>query len=429
MKFVITIIFLSVLAICLPVKGQQSVQFPVKIDSVIIVGNEKTKDEVILREIPFTFPDSLTLEDLQVIQNRISNLLLFNRVELKLIPAGERNYLMVEVTEMWYIYPVPIFFLNDKEWDRISYGFQLTHLNFRGMNELLSIGGWLGYNPAFFLTYQNPWVGKKKRYILGVRLFTKLVANRFFDFDERHLYGNVTLGKRFDLHRSIMTTFSLRRIVLPPEFQQYSVSGNGTDLIPKITLTYKLDYRDLIEYPRSGYYFEWIISRSGFTKNQPRFWRFDLDNRAYFKLTPTLSIGGRNLTRLNKGELPIYDRIFIGYMNRIRGYFDTRMTAKNLMLNSVELRWSILPIRYLSVKSDNFFRHFLHNLKYGISLGAFIDSGIAWDSAPQLNLKNHNTGYGLGIHIHLPFIYLIRIERAWNDQGRGEWIIDSWVTF
>lgn len=409
--------------------AQQMAQFPVRVDSVIIVGNEKTRAEVILREIPFTFPDSLNLNDFQTIQNRITNLFLFSRVELKLLPAGDRNLLLIEVSEMWYIYPVPIFFINDKEWDRLSYGFQLTHLNFRGMNELVSIGGWLGYNPSFFLTYRNPWVGKHQRFILGIKLFAKRVANRFFDFDEKHLYANITLGKRFGLHQYLTTDFSIRRVALPDEYLQYSVSENGVDLVPKITLTSDLDYRDLVEYPRKGFYFHWIVSRSGFTRKQPQFWRLDFDNRAYWKIAPSLSIAGRNLLRLNEGDLPIYDRIFIGYTNRIRGYFDTRLTAKNLMLNSLEFRWSILPIRYLTIQTESFLAPFLHNLKYGLSLGAFIDSGVVWDNAAELTVKNHNTGYGFGIHIHLPFIYVLRIERAWNDQGRGEWIIDSGVSF
>ena len=52
------------------------------IDSVRVEGNKKTRDQVILREIPFTFPDSLNEEDILYIQNRIQNLFLFNQVQI-----------------------------------------------------------------------------------------------------------------------------------------------------------------------------------------------------------------------------------------------------------------------------------------------------------------------------------------------------------
>ena len=409
--------------------AQQWVQFPIRIDSVIVMGNDKTKDEVILREIPFHLPDTLELEDIRMIQNRLNNLFLFNRVEISVVTAGERVMLLIQVAETWYIYPVPILFLNDREWDRVSYGFQLTHLNFRGMNEQISIGGWLGYNPSFFVRYNNPWVGRKTRLILGINIFGKKVSNRFFDFDEGHLFGGVTFGKRLTLHRSITATISLRRVTLPREYIQYSVSGSGADLVPKISATFTDDHRDLIEYPRDGYYLRWSISRAGFNENQPNFWRFDFDNRVYVKLSNRFSIGGRNFLRLNDGFLPLYDRIFIGYGERIRGYFDHRLTAQNLMLQSYELRVSVVPVNYFTWKEAPFLSSFFRDLKYGVSLGIFLDSGIVWDRREQFSLNNHYTGYGIGLHFHLPFIYVLRIDRAWNDRGIGEWIIEAGVSF
>lgn len=423
------IAILFVVFTAFPLSAQQQVNFPVKIDSVIIMGNEKTKDEVLLREIPFDFPDSLTLEDLQFIQNRLNNLFLFNRVEMRVVTAGRRNMLLIQVGELWYIYPVPIFFLNDREWSRVSYGFQLTHLNFRGMNEQLSVGGWLGYNPSFFLRYYNPWMGRKSRLIVSFTAFGKKVGNRFFDFDEQHLLVRLTVGKRLSLHRSLTSTISLRQIKLPGEYKSFSVSGDGTDLIPKLSLTYQDDHRNLIEYPTDGYFINWSISRAGFNKHQPNFWRFDFDHRLYLKLSERFSIGGRNLLRLNRGSLPIYDRIFIGYLERIRGYFDRRMTGQNLMLQSYEMRIKLLPIKYLSWKSAPAFSPFFQNLKYGLSMGIFLDSGIVWNRKEEFSLKNQFTGYGIGLHFHLPYIYIMRLDRAWNDRGEGEWIFEALVSF
>ena len=97
--------------------AQEEDLFPIRIDGVIVAGNEKTREEVILREIPFQFPDSLEMADLELIQNRITNLFLFHRVELAILPDGARNFLLIQVTEMLYIYPVPLLFINERDWD------------------------------------------------------------------------------------------------------------------------------------------------------------------------------------------------------------------------------------------------------------------------------------------------------------------------
>ena len=415
----------------LPAQEQEQVQvqFPIRIETVVVAGNEKTRDEVILREIPFQFPDTLDLEDLQYIQNRISNLLLFNRVELALIGEPGHTILLIQVTEFWYIYPVPLLFLNERSWSKISYGFQVSHRNFRGMNERLSVGGWLGYNPAFFLRYFNPWLGRNSRLILGFNFFGRKVGNKFFEFDEGHLGGSLTLGRRLSLTTVLQGTFELQRITFPQEYQQYLVSGSDADIIPKFSLQYINDRRDLVAYPESGYYVNWTVTRAGLTEKQPDFWRFSFDHRLYQKLIKRVSVGGRNFLVFNRGELPIYDRVFIGYSERIRGYFNRVFTAQNLMMQNYEMRITLLPIRYLSWKDAPFMGAFFQGLQYGLGMGIFMDSGVVWDHPEQFALNNYFTGYGVGLHLRLPYVHVFRIDHAWNDQGQGEWIVEVGVVF
>jgi len=412
--------------------AQTAADFPILIKKVLVFGNDKTKEEVVLREIPFEFPAKLNLDDFQQIQNRLNNLFLFNRVELGVVGEGKSKILLIQLTESWYLLPVPLLFINERDWSKISYGFSVTHTNFRGMHEQLNVGGWLGYNPSFFLRYYNPWLGKKSRFILGINTFGKKVGNKFFDFDESHLKVGVTLGKRLNLNTLLQFSASFRRIKLPDAFKQYSVSGSGMDLIPKFGLQFMIDKRDLFEYPRSGYFLSWDIIRSGLTKNQPEFWRFRFDHRAYLKITDRISIAGKNLTTLTSvpnDRVPIYDRIFIGYLNRIRGYFNKVVSGRNLMMDHIEARISLLPMKYVSWKEAPLAPSFFRGLKYGLSLGIFMDSGIVWDEPNQFSLKNHNTGYGVGLHIHLPYIYLLRIDHAWNDVGQRQWIIEAGVVF
>jgi len=406
----------------------------VKIDTIEVVGNERTQDSVILRELHFNPPCEVDQEDLEIIQNRLSNLFIFNRVQVGVFEMDDKNILQIQVTETWYLYPVPILFLNDREWDRISYGFKLTHYNFRGMNEKLNVGGWLGFNPSFFLSYNNPWVGTKSRLIMRGSVFGKRTQNRFSDvtgegFQDRQLGGSVTLGKRLTLNTSLRASFGMRRIEFPDDKISFSESGTKVDIFPTASLTLSTDHRDLREYPRSGYSARYSLIRGGFTENQADFWRWEMDNRVYIPLHKRFSLAARNLLKLNRGQQPTYSYTFLGFGERIRGYFDRRLPAQNLMLQNLEMRISLLPVRYFSWKDAPLMSQLFQDMKFGISMGLHMDSGTVWERSREIAIDNFLTGYGVGLHLHLPHIYLLRIDHTWSDQGRGEWLIEGGVSF
>ena len=77
--------------------AQQLPDISIPIDTVFINGNDKTKTQVILREIPFSFPDTLNVEDFLLIQNRVQNLFLFNQVEVYPISDGREEILLIDV--------------------------------------------------------------------------------------------------------------------------------------------------------------------------------------------------------------------------------------------------------------------------------------------------------------------------------------------
>lgn len=410
----------------------------VPVDTVLIFGNEKTHNEVILREIPFTFPDTLTESDFQLIQNRLTNLFLFSRVELRLQPDPAGNRLLILVTEHWYIFPLPILFINERDWSKISAGLQFTHFNFRGRNEKFSIGGWLGYNPAFQINYYNPWLGKDARLILGANFIYRKRANKIFDFDESQVKFALTIGRQINLNFKIQTTLAVQQVKLPEPYQAYSASGKGKDIFPNIALEMTADYRDLYEYPKKGWFLQASLQKSGFGGKQPDFWRFSSDSRIYGSIAGGIVLAARNRTIANLGTLPIYDRSFLGFEERVRGYFDRVLPAPEdfldfpspkLMINTAEIRIPVIPIRYFDFEEAPIFSSYTRNLKFGISLGLFAESGLVWQNKSQLNLRGMFSGFGAGIHFHLPYVNVLRLDRAWNDRGQPEWILEAGVSF
>jgi outer membrane protein assembly factor BamA len=433
--FIITIILILHSALIL---AQDSINFPIRIDEVQIVGNERTKANIILREIPYTLPDTLNKADLILIKNRIQNLFLFNRVELSIAEIGQSNHLIIMVTESWYFFPVPLLFINEHDWSKISYGLQLSHYNFRGRNEKLRLGGWLGFNPSFYINYFNPWLGDDLRLIWGAGISKRKIQNKIFDFKEDRFGFDLTLGRRLSLNFDGQIKFALERIKLPDDYLQYSVSQTGIDYVPTLSLQIKWDTRDIFEYPKKGFFITQNFRKTGFSSNQPDFWRFEFDNRVYVPIYRQLSLAARQLLIFNVGELPIYDRVFFGFSERIRGYFydifpDPELfeiyNSNQLSLTSLEMRFPILPIRYFSFENGPLIPSLYKDLKFGISGGLFMDSGITWQSKNELRLDNFYTGYGVGLHIHLPYIFVLRFDFALSDKGNGQIIIDGGVSF
>jgi len=415
-----------------------SIAPPVRIDRVVVAGNKVTAPDVILREIPFSFPAILGADDLKLIENRVQNLRLFNRVELRVNEREGRNVLTILVTESWYIFPAPVFSIEEHDWSKIGYGLELTDNNFRGRDEKLRIGGQFGYNPSYSLNYSIPWIGERLRLNLGVGLSQGQTDNKVFGFQEDRLAFKLNAGKRLSLKLDTSVQFSLTRVTLPAGFQSFSVSGSGRDLVPNLSWQTRWENRDLTEYPRKGTYLAVNVQRTGFTKAQPEYWRMTIDGRFYQPVFGSAALAVRQLFILNSGNVPVYERVFLGFNERIRGYYNLILpdpahfadyASYNISLTSLEFRFPILPVRYFSIKNGPLVPSVFRNLKFGLSAGFFVDNGIVWRNAGDVRLNNFYTGYGVGIHILLPYINVLRIEYALNKLGQGQFILNTGISF
>ena len=109
-----------------------------QLEEIKIIGNDYTRNDIILREIqhpiPGEYDSTLVRED----RNRIYNLGLFSTVEIEQVDSTYTIFLV----ETFRYFPIPIVDYNEaKGW---SYGGGIVFLNFRGMNQKLTIGGIIG---------------------------------------------------------------------------------------------------------------------------------------------------------------------------------------------------------------------------------------------------------------------------------------------
>ena len=163
-----------------------------KIRAVELVGNKKTKEGIIFRELSYQAGDDISadrLDSLLLLEaNKVFNTNLFVTVELTYEAVSyEEIKLTINMLEKWYIYALPVVDVADRnfnEWwqnrdgnlNRLEYGFNFRKLNFRGRNETIKVDFRWGFNRKLKLGYEVPYINKKKT--LGVSMFFEYLTNR-----------------------------------------------------------------------------------------------------------------------------------------------------------------------------------------------------------------------------------------------------------
>ncbi|MCX8011033.1 MAG: hypothetical protein N3A61_07770, partial [Ignavibacteria bacterium] len=183
-------------------KSQNNLSYFIK--EIKIIGNEITEDEIILREMSIKEGMEIKDEDLQFNENRIMSLGLFSEVKLRLTPLEDKHQLIIYVKEAWYIWPIPILEINDKDWNKLSFGLGISIMNFRGKNETLFFAGAVGYDPWVIMSYKNPWFERNLNLQMYVEfLYQKrrnkslLSLDKDVNFDQKIIQPKFIIGKRF----------------------------------------------------------------------------------------------------------------------------------------------------------------------------------------------------------------------------------------
>jgi outer membrane protein assembly factor BamA len=399
------------------------------ISSIVVIGNETTGENVILRELLFAkgeTPDSALIERSR---QRILGLSLFNRVQIYTVPAERETIIIIEVTERLYFYPNPIFFLTDRDWGKISYGLGLTNYNFRGQNEKLSGAVWFGYRPGFGFAYSDQWLGEQLHLTSGFSANMYTTNHRTLDFlEERHLTGTIKIGKFWNRYFKTEINLDFDQIRIEDRYAYLMHSGKSTEQLWGIILYLLYDTRDLRYFPGDG----WLISLSFLQNNlfqqYNNYNRTIIDLRRYNRVGP-LIVTGRFYQNYLMGQVPIYRENYIGFSERIRGHFYQVYEGRHIHMGSAEIRFPIIPVKYFTPDFPGLPDFYQSNLKFGLSGELFIDSGIIWQEPADYSINNYITGFGCGLFIHLPYVEIFRIDYGLNLDFQGEWIFEVGVYF
>jgi outer membrane protein assembly factor BamA len=389
-----------------------------------IIGNEKTKSFVLLREIKQQPGDYLDLERCEADRKRILSMHLFNRVMMTAVPVEDSVAIQIIVTEQWYIIPFPILHLVDRDWNKISYGLGLNHLNFRGRAETLSAIVKLGFNPHISCTYTNPWLDRDKNWDIALNVAYNRVRSKHFEeldekVDENQSHARISLGRRFGFHTSLAMETGVNQVTLTPPVPGQTLSPDGRDRFVHAALYFGWDHRDFKDYPMSGWLCRLSLQQNGLFSSIIDYRHASADLRIYLPV----KIGAlalRSAWGISSGKIPVYSRTYLGYSERIRGHFFDTHDGENRTIASLAFRRLILEEQYFTMSPESE----LSDLRFGMGFGLFADTGLIWFRNDPVRAGDLISGYGGGLHFLLPYNTLLRLECAFNESGRVQWIAD-----
>ena len=128
------------------------------VSKIIIEGNNKTKDFILLREIYHPLHEPVDTVEIRNDKNRIQNLGIFSGVSWELEPLDDGTLVLKYTVRESVQKTPPTIFPTYNE----SKGWSLNTLwvfnNFRGQNQLLALSGSVGGEDTYGISFKDPWI-------------------------------------------------------------------------------------------------------------------------------------------------------------------------------------------------------------------------------------------------------------------------------
>lgn len=430
------------------------------INDIQIQGNKITHEKVILRELVFAPGDSVfkmeLLPSIQRSKDNLLNLALFNFVNFEVKHLGENRIdLIIDVTERWYIWPVPILeyadrnfssFIKNKDWDKINYGLWLKWQNFTGRNDLLSGKIRLGYIKEYALSYSFPNLGKKQRHGVSAgfnmnqqnEVYVATHHNKPVEYRPADVPAQVRLNaySKYTYRHRYYTTHSMEL-----QYYDYQVTdsvavvnpnylGTGNDRLNYFVLAYNFNYdiRDSKIYPLEGLNIKIRAEQLGLGLIQdygyPTFrvtgvlmYHHKLANRFYFYNASKFRVS-------TEKHMPHLLNQGLGYREYLAGYeayvidgTDYVITKYNLKLQVIKPSSYTIP--FLRARQFN-------KIHYALYFNVFADAGYVNNVFPgptnsMVNTWQFSAGAGFDLVTYYDLVF--RVDYAINRYGEHGFFI------
>jgi outer membrane protein insertion porin family len=314
------------------------------LEDIQIKGNEKTKDQVIRRELKVYPGEKFDGKKMQESKQNLENLGFFEDIRFRTEPGSEENKvdLVVDVSEAktGYFsfgggYSSIDEFIGFVELRQRNFDYQNWE-TFTGAGQDLTLKASLGtLTSRYQLSFTNPWIFDKPL-SFGFDIYKK---GHDKDDDVGYAYseditgGALRLGKEFsdEISGRVLYRFDNVDIGDTEDASTAIQKEDGSNNLSSIEVTLAYDTRDNVFSPRKGMYFSNTLQLTGsFLGGDKDFTKYHSRLSLYFPAVNESVVE----TRFKVGfadpfsgtdNVPIYERFFAGGASTIRGYHERKV--------------------------------------------------------------------------------------------------------
>ena len=384
------------------------------LEGIVVKGNEKTKTNVITREMKVKPGEPFNVKDARRSMQKVNNLGYFEDVNMKLNPGKEPNAVVLETNVVEQKTGTFSIGGGYSKSDGMIGIIEVGDNNFRGSGDKVKFHWEFGGvdNKNYEVSYTRPWLDSKQT-SLSFSLYD--LTNEYTDYydgtdKEKSTYDknrrgvDITLGRPSGEYIQNYITLKNRKdkyeeyedgpinyLDGTAEHNEYLKDNYG--LTRSITLMRVFDSRDNVFAPSEGARYSLSAEFAGLGGDF-NFNKYTLEGRKYFKVGPDHVIATRLTAGFADGNISDANRFEVGGADTLRGYEDDQYKGNRMLAGSVEYRFPVI------------------NKIQGV---VFTDIGNAWTGG-GFTINDLKTSVGVGIRMTTP-IGPVRIDYAQGDEG------------
>ncbi|WP_414715022.1 BamA/OMP85 family outer membrane protein [Sporomusa sp.] len=380
------------------------------LEGIVIKGNEKTKTNVITREMKVKPGEPFNVKDARRSMQKVYNLGYFEDVNMKLNPGKDPNAVVLEASVVEQKTGTFSIGGGYSKADGMIGIIELGDNNFNGKGDKVKLHWEFGgaSNSNYEVSYTRPWLDSKQT-SLSFSLYD--MTNEYSDYDnhgdlessyDKNRKGfEITLGRPQGEYVQNYLTYKNRKDtwVEAVEGKDYSTDPqylkDNFGSTNSVTLTRVFDSRDNVFNATEGTRFSLSAEFAGkafggdFDYN-----KYTAEGRKYYKVGRDHVIAARVTAGYADGKMPESGEFSVGGADTLRGYEDDEFEGDKMLAASVEYRFPVV------------------SKVQGV---VFSDIGNAWDGEGY-KLDDLNASVGVGIRVTTP-IGPIKIDYAQGSQG------------
>ncbi|HMU44914.1 MAG TPA: POTRA domain-containing protein [Chitinophagaceae bacterium] len=423
------------------------------INKIIIAGNKKTKESIILREIPIkegeAYSIPILVKKFEDSRRQLMNTTLFHSVVVAAKNFnGNQLDVSVEVRERWYLFPLPYFKPVDRnlnQWlveqkaslSRVNYGIKLLYGNATGRNDKLKLYLFGGYTKQVSLSYDRLYFDKKMRW--GARITAAAGKNREINYNTINdkqaflKYNNAYLRNFFNsqleltYRRAIKTRHSFgigytyekvhdTVTTLNPSYFQ-----NGKKYVSYPEIFYRMTYYDVdyIPYPTKGFATQVSVAKKGFNHSF-NLWELSARSLVNWHIFPKTYFGIEAFGSIKLPlKQPYFNQRFLGYQDVfLQGYeyYVIDGVAGGYLKATLSKEFLNFKVRIPPMKKGREAEY----IPFRIIGKVFGNSGYVHNPQPGENTLIEKMLYSGGVGIDILTFYDVTFKLEWTFNQLGQ---------